>query len=427
MQTINRKIPPATFDFTEISEINSPFKEHRLVNQIPVYACHVPGSAQIEVIFLFNAGSAKVNKRGQASAVSHMLCDLLDEWALAEEDRAGSSFDVYASTYHCLDYSRVEFTILGSQLEAILPTLYSRLFEVEFSPEGYASYKESIEEMMKEDGDPEVIGEAIEDALYGKGHPFKDADWIDAGDLALEDVQAFYKERHQQGQVRICIIGDLPDNVLGLLDRQFGSLPNSPNGKLMAIPSFGDKQPTKFGIQLASKDKRDDRTMIQMSTVLELTDRLDFWGVAMTHYILSNGKDSRLERVNQRFRWFKFLRAEMKRKLHFLQIDMDAGVPKTSVSDAIREMRDALLSLCEEEVSVEELQRAKSGYIAQILKKNDGGMAAAEYWEREIRRGYDPEYLNKGLAVLKSLTPQDIAAIARKHFDPRKFFLATIS
>ena len=117
----------------------------------------------------------------------------------------------------------------------------------------------------------------------------------------------------------------------------------------------------------------------------------------------------------------------MQRKINYFEIELCGGVPKASSKDGIEEMREVLQSLADEELLVEDLQRAKSSYIAAILKQNDGGMNAASYWEKEIHRGYDPDYLNKGLQALKTITPQDIVVIAKKYFDPRNFHLATVS
>ena len=429
MQTLNRKVPPTTFDFTTVSELPSPYMEHSLSNKIPVYACQVAGSPKIKFIFLFEAGSAMVNERGQASAVSHMLCDILDDWANAQESTTQPAFEFYSGTFHGLDYSRVEFTVLGIQFEAFLPALHKKLFEVEFSPEGYASYRETIEDMLEDekDSDPDWVSNAVEEALYGKNHPFMDADYIDSGALTLESVQAFYKERHQQGKIKICIAGDLPGNFLDLLERQFGMMPNQPNGKFVEIPSFALRRATKFGTHVASKDEDNDSALIRLATAFALPDRMDFWGVGLIHFILGKWKESRLDRVSKRFKWFKFLWSNMQRKMNYFEIELSGGVKKGSSSDGIEEMREVLQSLADEEMSDEDLKRAKSSYIAAILEKNDGGMNAASYWEKEIHRGYEPDYLTKGLQVLKTITPQDIIVIANKYFDPRNFHLATVS
>src|SRR5258708_6689333 len=182
MQTLNRKAPPATFDFSTVSELPSPYKERRLSNQIPVYACQVAGVPKIEITFFFEAGSAMVNERGQASAVSTMLCDILDEWANAQESATQPSLEFSSGTFHGLDFSQVQFTVLGIQFEEFLPVLYKKLFEVEFSPEGYASYRETIEDMLEDEKecDTELAAGVVEEALYGKNHPFMDADYKDA-------------------------------------------------------------------------------------------------------------------------------------------------------------------------------------------------------------------------------------------------------
>jgi predicted Zn-dependent peptidase len=101
-------------------------------------------------------------------------------------------------------------------------------------------------------------------------------------------------------------------------------------------------------------------------------------------------------------------------------ISTEAGkdVCRATIEEVYKEME----LLREEQVDEEELQMARNFTIGTILGDLDGPFQVASRWKNLILHGMDEKYFYEGVRIVKSITPEELQALAKKYLDPAAFF-----
>jgi predicted Zn-dependent peptidase len=79
-------------------------------------------------------------------------------------------------------------------------------------------------------------------------------------------------------------------------------------------------------------------------------------------------------------------------------------------------------NLREEPIDDEELQMARNFAIGTVLGDLDGPFHVAGRWKNIILNGLDEKYFEKGIEIVKSITPEELQELAIKYLDPAAFF-----
>ena len=103
-----------------------------------------------------------------------------------------------------------------------------------------------------------------------------------------------------------------------------------------------------------------------------------------------------------------------------LMISTEAGKEVTAAT--IEEVYKEMNLLREELIGEEELQQARNFTIGAILGDLDGPFHVAGRWKSILLNGFDVNYFNEGVRIIKTIAPEELRELAIKWLDPAAFF-----
>ncbi|MFO0759749.1 MAG: pitrilysin family protein [Byssovorax sp.] len=261
-----------------------------------------------------------------------------------------------------------------------------------------------------------VVPVAIRNSLYPEGHPYHNASMGVPAELdaaSLDDVRAFFKRYYVPGNASLVIAGDIQKpRARELVERYFGRVPKGadPAAKRAPMP-----------VSLASEVRIDVEADVELSRVYVVWPTVTRYAPGSTELdllsmVLSLGKSSRLH----------------KRLVYDLQIaqavsaDADsallAGVfyisvllkKDTPVEKVLKEIDAELAKMQAGGPTEEEMERARSVIIPNMLFGLEAETTRAAVLNNEAYFAGDPGYLSKHLAQIEALAPADLKAAAQK-------------
>jgi predicted Zn-dependent peptidase len=91
------------------------------------------------------------------------------------------------------------------------------------------------------------------------------------------------------------------------------------------------------------------------------------------------------------------------------------------IENAIKEIYHEMETLCNEEVSEEELLLVKNYLLGGLLGDLDGPFSILQRWRSLILNGFDENYFNNNVQIYKTITPNAIQTLARKYYNRSEF------
>jgi predicted Zn-dependent peptidase len=91
------------------------------------------------------------------------------------------------------------------------------------------------------------------------------------------------------------------------------------------------------------------------------------------------------------------------------------------IENAVKEIYYEMETLCNEEVSEEELLLVKNYLLGGLLGDLDGPFSILQRWRSLILNGFDENYFNNNVEIYKTITPAAIQALARKYYNRADF------
>ena len=103
-----------------------------------------------------------------------------------------------------------------------------------------------------------------------------------------------------------------------------------------------------------------------------------------------------------------------------LLITTEAGkeVCRATIEEVYKEME----LLREEPIDEEELAMARNFTIGTILGDLDGHFQVASRWKSLLLNGLDERYFYDSIRIVKTITPEELQALAQQYLDPAAFF-----
>ena len=91
------------------------------------------------------------------------------------------------------------------------------------------------------------------------------------------------------------------------------------------------------------------------------------------------------------------------------------------VEDAVREIYHEMNLLRETKADDEELLLVKNYLLGGLLGDLDGPFSILRRWRTLILNGFTEEHFNQNIRTYKTITADELQALAVKYFDPNDF------
>jgi predicted Zn-dependent peptidase len=268
--------------------------------------------------------------------------------------------------------------------------------------------------------------------LWPEGHPYHHPVIGSHEDLeaaSVDDVKQFFETWYDPSNASLAIAGDFdPQRTRELVDRWFGAVTSHGKPVDPGAPGFTDQKTTLTGVV---RETVPDNVELAKLTLAWQSPRHFGPGDAeldLIASVLSNGKASRL---------YKSLVYEQKiaqsvsasQQSHALasqfvvEVTIRPGIDPARVEKALFEL---IAKLRAQEVSREELERAKSEYEMAFVDRLQGVPARASLLNMYQAELGDPGYVQRDLDRYRRATATDLLGYAKKVLLPDALVVLTI-
>jgi predicted Zn-dependent peptidase len=105
-------------------------------------------------------------------------------------------------------------------------------------------------------------------------------------------------------------------------------------------------------------------------------------------------------------------------------ISTEAGrdVSAATVAEIYKEMQ----VLCDEPVGRDELRLVRNYMMGSILGDLDGPFQIIARWKNYVLNGLDGGYFDKALAIIRTVSAEELQQLAKKYFNPAEFYELTV-
>ncbi len=405
--------------------------ERPLILKVPLANC--PTFTALVVIAV-GSKYETANQSGLSHFLEHMFfkgtTNRPSTLAISSElDAIGGEYNAFTSK----EYTGYYVKCAADQTAVALDVLSDMLLNSQFSGEEIDRERGVIiEEInMYQDNPMMHLEDVFEQTLYGD----TPAGWDTAG--RKETVSAFHRDdfinywRQNYGQQRtvICLAGQLPDDVDGLVNKYFAQWPTAAN--------FQDKLPVveqQSQPRLLVADKDTDQLHLALGVRAfpyghpqELPSRL-------LAAILGGSMSSRLFlQIRERQGLAYYVRTSVEDYTDSGYLVTAAGIKKEAVSQAVATIIAEYKKLTTELVDAAELERIKKFLAGRLVLGLEGSDDLAQWYARQqvlcLGQGNVQDNLDtptEYLAKVRAVTAEQIQAVARQIFVDQGLNLAII-
>ena len=423
-QEFDRKTPPA---FGARATFATPVpKTKTLANGLTVVAVERRELPSVSVSLVTKTGAAvdPVGKPGTA----WMTAEMLDEGTTsrsalqlsAELDRLGSTLGAFGGT----ESSTVSIGSLTRNLDATMTLMAGVALRPSFPAEELdRQRKQRLDAIVQEEQNPAAAaGLTFPKLVYGADHPYGHPvagtkASIEA--LTVAELKAFHAANYVPNSSALIFVGDVTlDQAVALAEKQFGAWAKGTAAKI-TLPDV--KGPTENVVYLM--DRQDaPQSQIRIGALGLARTSPDYYAVELMNTILGGAFSSRLnlnlrEDKGYSYGAFNGFTSRSLGGYWASNAGVKTGVTKESLVEIQKELRGIT---GERPVTADEMAQAKSNLIrgyAQRFETN--GQVAGEIGTLWVY-GLPLETLGRYESTIDAITPDQVAAAAKKYIDPGK-------
>jgi len=421
---MNRTIAPIIKDAVEFDIKLKPYEKFTLDNGIPVYAVKSEEQETLQLELVFPAGSWYESESLEAAATNYLIKNGTSKHTALEINESIEYYGAYLNRNSYHEHATFTLHCLTKHTEMLLPVFQEVILDPAFSEEELATYKQIMKQklavnLQKCDF---VANRFIDKYLFGDFHPYGRVSSMMAYDaLQTEALRAFYKKHYTFNNCRIFVAGNMPDNIVELLNQYFGS--SSWNGvseitrlDLPIQPAeekkyriFNDENGVQGAVRLArhfpNRYHPDFSKMLVLNTI---------FGGYFGSRLMSNIREDKGYTYGISSQIYNF------RQTSAINIHTEAG--RDVCEAAIEEIYKELRLLQTTPVPAEELSLVRNYMIGSILGDLDGAFQIIQRWKNLILNDLDENYFYNNIRTIKTITAEELQLLAKQYFSPEDFY-----
>ncbi|MBC6111983.1 M16 family metallopeptidase [Pedobacter fastidiosus] len=414
---LNRQQAP---DFKQVSTINFIHPtENKLDNDIPVYTVYSGEQDLVRIEFIFNNVNYDVEKPLQAIAVSTMLNNGTKKLSSKEIAEQIDFYGAFFQTEYVQDQSSVTLYTLNKHLASVLPIVKDVLSESQFPQKELDIYiqnqKQKLQVSLKKN---DILSrKEFAKALFGNtayGVDIK-AEHYDA--IKRDDLVDYFKAAYAPNNCTIMVSGKFDEESLSLLNNQFGKDWEKSN----AVKNHFNFSATPQ--QFIYKEKPDAlQSAIRLGKIAINRKHEDFAGLQILNCVLGGYFGSRLMTNIREEKGYTYgigsgISALQDAGYFFIATEVGADVCTSALSEIYKEIE----LLKNELVSEEELGLVRNYMLGSMLGSLENVFSHADKFKNIHFSGLGYDYYEKYIHTVKTITSEEIKALANKYLSTDDF------
>jgi zinc protease len=399
--------------------------KHQLSNGVEVYLLNMGTEDTMMISWVFYAGNCFEHKKTVAAATNHLLKNgtkRLSAFQLNEH------FEYYGSylNRHCYnETSELVLHCLTKHVHELVPVISEIVTESTFPEKELEIYVQNSQQKLRVNLQKSefVASRLIDAALFGEEHPYgKYSNIVDYAALKRDDLAEFYESYYKNGNCVIFVAGKLPENILDLLEKSFGSLPLK-NHRGAGSNIIYRLEPAEQKKHLLINDAQGVQAAIRVARDFPNRHHPDFQKVMVLNNVFGGFFGSRLmdnirEDKGYTYGIYSYLMNHIKTSGWMISTEAGRDVSVATVNEIYEEMK----SLRDEVIDEEELRMTRNFMIGSILGELDGPFQVLGRWKNLILNDLDQEYFYSAVNTIKTVSAEELQALAKKYLVPDEFY-----
>jgi zinc protease len=399
-------------------------REHQLANglEILLNEDHSVPVANVQIWYHVGSKDERPGRSGFAHLFEHIM--FKGSANVGPEEHKSLISSIGGRYNATTDFDRTLYfeTIPSNYLERILWLEADRMRSLDVSQENFLSERDVVKEERRLRIENPPFGRLFEVVLDKTftTHPYRILSIGSMADLdaaTLEDVREFHRTYYVPNNATLVVSGDFqPDEVLGWVERYFGSIPK---GK--PVPRNAPREPAQTAERRAVEyDANTPLPVVIFTYHMPEAGHPDLYALEVAANVLSNGQSSRL------YRKMVYERQTALEAGGQTLVLEDPGVffffailqGEHTVAEGETGLQEEVQRLQTEALGRDELEKAKNQLIAQQVfgrqTVQDKGEAIGH---ARVILG-DVSRVNRELAEYQKVTAEDVLRVAKAYFKP---------
>ena len=420
---IDRTSAPFIKDAIEFDLQLKPYQKMVLNNGVEVYAIHAGAQEVLQMEIVFYAGNSYETNNGVAIATNLMLKNGTSTKSAFQINEHFEYYGAYCNRACYNETATVSLHTLNKHLNVLLPVIREMITDSVFPESELDIFKQNSQQkltvsLIKCDF---VANRLIDAYLFGEQHPY--GKYLKAEDyqaLSTEQMKAHFQQYYVNGRAVIFVAGNLPADLFEQLNQQFGDLAITKNGQSMPTQL---QQPAAQKKQHISNDPNGVQAAIRIARPFPNRHHPDFMNVVVLNTVFGGFFGSRLmsnirEDKGYTYGIHSYVQNHIQESAWMISTEAGKEVSEATVAEIYKEMdilRDTL-------IDKEELLLVRNYMIGSILGDLDGPFQIIGRWKNIILNNLDEQYFYDSIKVIKSISAEELKALAEKYLKPEDFY-----
>lgn len=418
---LDRKVSPKIVDAVDFNLSLKPYQKFVLDNGVEVYAVNAGAEEVMQTEWVFYAGNAQEEKNLIAATTNFML---RNGTATKTAFQINEHFDYYGSYINRACYNETATISLHSltrHIKELLPVVREMITDSIMPADELSIYQQNMKQKLKVSLKKSdfVAGRLIDVYLYGENHPYgKYSKEEDFDALQRDELIDFYKKYYQQGKLIMFIAGKLPANIEQLLNSNFGDLPFENVAIKTILPDSASEKKVRI-----TNDPHGVQGSIRIARPFPNRHHPDFTKAQVLNAVFGGFFGSRLmsnirEDKGYTYGIHSYLLNHVQQSGWMISTEAGKDVCEATIAEVYKEMQ----VLRDEVIDAEELMLVRNYMMGGLLGDLDGPFHIIARWKNIILNDLDENYFNNSINTIKTVSPEELQALANKYLQPEDFY-----
>lgn len=422
---MERSFPPPIKDPAAFDISLPPCEIHTLTNGVEVYMLNMGTEDTMMINWVFYAGNCFEDKKTVAAATNFLLKNGTSRLSAFKLNEHFEFFGSYLSRHCYNETSEVVLHCLSKHVNELVPVVGEIVSDSVFPQHELEIYIQNSQQKLQVNLQKSefVAGRLIDAHLFGENHPYgKYSNLIDYASLQREDIVSFHDKYYRHGHCVIFAAGKLPDNMLDILEQEFGKLPLKNHRGADSNIRY-DLAPSSQKKHLLINDAQGVQAAIRIARHFPNRHHPDFQKVMVLNNIYGGFFGSRLmgnirEDKGYTYGIYSYLMNHIHQSGWIISTEAGRDVSVATVNEVYEEMKE----LREELIDGEELKMTRNFMIGTILGELDGPFQVLGRWKNLVLNNLDENYFHSAISTIKTITAEELQELAKKYLLPDEFY-----
>jgi predicted Zn-dependent peptidase len=420
---IDRTSAPLIKDAIEFDLKLKPYQKMVLNNGVEVYAINAGEQELLQLEIVFYAGNSYEANKGVALATNFMLKNGTSTKTAFQINEHFEYYGAYCNRSCYNETAVLSLHTLNKHLNVLLPVMREMITDANFPESELDIFKQNSQQKLQVNLKKcDFVANRLIDAyLFGEDHPY--GKYLSAENyqaLSTDQLKAHFQQYYVNGRAVIFVAGKLPADLFEQLNQQFGDLAITKNGQSLPaqqlIPAVQKKQHI-------SNDSNGVQAAIRIARPFPNRHHPDFMNVMVLNTLFGGFFGSRLmsnirEDKGYTYGIHSYVQNHIQESAWMISTEAGKDVSEATVTEVYKEMDLLRNTLIDEE----ELLLVRNYMIGSILGDLDGPFQIIGRWKNIILNDLDEHYFYDSIKVIKSISAEELKALAEKYLKPADFY-----